>query len=133
MTLFETLVTLVLAVLLSALAFPSMERSARSLAVAEARVQLVADLRVARGRATAQDRIVTVRPASGGAGYAFDGVPRTLPQGTTLGGGGDGGIAFHPDGSAAGGALRLFHGGDTALITVDPTTGSIALREGRAR
>ncbi len=132
MTLFEALVTLAIMVMLSALTFPAMDKSAQSLAAAEARVQLVSDMRFARGRAIAQDRVVALTPLGDGSAYLLDGKRRVLPGTVALGAGRDGGLAFYPDGSASGGPLRFRGGRIRAVIAADSATGAVRIGSGPA-
>lgn len=136
MTLFEALVATAILALLSAIAFPAMDRSARALAVAEARVQLVSDLRRGHGRALAEDRAVSLMPVAGGSAYRFDGATRALPDTVRLDRTSGQAITFYADGSASGATLivRPARSGDAVIIAVDGPTGAVTLAgERRAR
>lgn len=126
MTLLETLVVLAVTGLLAALAFPSLDRSVQRYAAVQARVALVADLRVARADAVRRGREVLVSLAPDGRTYAIASRHVTLPTGMRLALRGSDPIAFHPDGSASsatimvegpGGGQRLRVEGATGLVT----------------
>lgn len=125
MTLLEALVTVAILALVSAIAFPAMERSAQGLAIAQARVQLASDLRVAHGRAILQDRAVRLVVPPGAAGHHLDDVPQLLPQGMQVSLDGGAAMTFYPDGTASGGRVLLRRRGGSEAIHVDPVTSAV--------
>lgn len=85
-------------------------------------------LRLARGRAIAQDRTVAVALASNG--YSIDGLPaKLIPPDVTLSG--TGAIRFAPDGSSSGGAITVQGPASQIGILVDWLTGQVRLRDAK--
>jgi general secretion pathway protein H len=96
--------------------------SARLDAEAAAR-ELTAALRVARGRAIAQDRPVAVALAANS--YLVDGsAAHRVPADVTLAG--NAAIRFDPDGSSSGGTVVVQGAASRVTIAVDWLTGRVA-------
>ncbi len=92
--------------------------------------ELAASLRLARGRAIAQNRDVAV--VLGANGYAVDGVPaRWMPSDEVLSGTTQ--IRFAPDGSSSGGAITVQGPASQVSIAVDWLTGRVRLAGTRQR
>ena len=86
-------------------------------------------LRLARSRAIAQDRDVTVVTAA--KGFSVDGGPAfVLPQEQALS---VSKVVFTPDGGSTGGRILLVAGGRRVAVTVNWLTGRIGLREAETR
>lgn len=129
MTLLESLVTVAITLLLATIAFPAMDRAAQSLAQAQARVALVADVRTARASALREGRAVALVIGANGDRYMVDGRIVVLPDGLRLSSRPGRAIAFYPDGTANGSTLALTGPKSIGLWRVAPATGLIASLE----
>jgi general secretion pathway protein H len=86
---------------------------------------LTGALRLARSRAIAQDRAVTV--VTNAAGFSVDGgALRALPAGETLSAAQ---VVFTPDGEASGGTIVLSSASTRIGVTVNWLTGKVSARE----
>lgn len=126
-TLLETLVALGIAVLISVMIFPDLERSLHTLALRQTAAVVQANLRVARGEALRGDQMIAFAVDPDGEGYAWtNGPAQHAPRGVSLRASGGQPITFFPDGSSSGGQIAIF-GSDLRLdISVDPQTGAVA-------
>jgi prepilin-type N-terminal cleavage/methylation domain-containing protein len=120
-TLLETLTALALAALVSAIAFPLLDAAMTSAALAQAKSEVLSDLRVARGQALRGGAPVALQVEADGRAYAWSGGPRRpLVAGARLQPP-DPPVVFYADGSAAGGGLILYAGRRRAGLAVGPT------------
>ena len=121
-TLLEVLVVLVILTLMLGLVIAhGPMHSARLDTEATAR-ELASALRLARGRAIAEDRPVAVAMAS--TVYRIDGSPpHPVPHGVTLAG--NAAIRFAPDGSSSGGTVMVEATNARVTIAVDWLTGRV--------
>ncbi len=88
--------------------------------------ELAGSLRLARGRAIAQDRPVALLLAANG--YRIDGMaPRQMPPDVALSG--NAAISFAPDGSSSGGSISVQGAPARIGIAVDWLTGRVRLAD----
>ena len=128
-TLLETIVVVVvLGLMLTILAGFVPRRPAR-LELANAADTVAATLRLARARAIASGRPVTVQTGAGV--LLVDGLARPLTGSPALAMAGPPVIRFAPDGSASGGAVRVAGQARAMLVTVDWLTGRVAIADVR--
>jgi general secretion pathway protein H len=126
-TLIEMIVVLVVLGLVLGLVITHGPVRSQRLELDSAARQVAGALRVARSRAIADDRVVTVTFASGA--YRLDGdTPTALPGGIALAG--DRVIRFTPDGESSGARVVLRDGERRMAIGVDWLTGRARLSEG---
>ena len=86
---------------------------------------LTAALRLARSRAIAQDRNVSVITAA--TGFSVDGgAPRVLPSNETMS---ESRVVFMPDGGSSGATIVLASGSQRIAVTVNWLTGRVRCRE----
>lgn len=126
MTLLESLVAVAVTLLLATIAFPAMDRAAQSLAQAQARVALMADVRTARASALREGRAVALVIGADGDRYIVDGRGVILPDSMRIASRPDRSIAFYPDGTAHGATLTLTGPKSVAHWGIAPATGLIA-------
>lgn len=118
-TLIEMIVVLAIVSLIGGLIVIRHPMASAGLNFDTAERRLTAALRLARSRAIAQDRLVTVE--TGPLGFAVDnGVPRLLPSGLSLT---QARLVFLPDGGAAGGPVVLAGPGRRIAVAVNWLTG----------
>jgi general secretion pathway protein H len=128
-TLLEALVVVALAAAISALMFPTLQRTLQVLALRQSASVFAAELRAGRARALRSGQPVAVSATPDGGAYGWTGAALTrLPEGVTLTIGGPRAIAFYPDGSSSGGEAVLARGPRRSPISVDPVTGGVAAR-----
>ncbi|NLS28369.1 hypothetical protein S2M10_33790 [Sphingomonas sp. S2M10] len=123
-TLIEVLVTLAIAGLISAIAFPSLERALRRQAFLDASMRVEAVLRSARADAVGGGQAVRLRLSPDGHGLADGDTVETVPDDLALRLPADG-VAFFPDGSARGGDLTLAGAGMLRRWRVAGGTGRV--------
>jgi general secretion pathway protein H len=125
-TLIETLVALGIAVLISVMIFPDLERTLQSLALRQTAAVVQANLRVARGEALRGDQMIAFAVDADGQGYAWtNGPAQRAPRGVAMRASGGQPITFFPDGSSSGGQVTITGAGARLDITVDPQTGAV--------
>jgi hypothetical protein len=104
-TLLETLTALALTALVGMIAFPLLGGALRAAALAQAKAQVLSDLRVARARSISTGAEVEFQASADGRAYGWSGGPaRSLPALVRLEPMARP-VAFYPDGSASPGAL----------------------------
>src|SRR3546814_6316058 len=113
--------------MISAIAFPSLDKSLDRLALSGSAATLSAELRAARADAIRHARTVEISAlaAEGGDSGYRRGTrpPALLPQDVRLKLPGDKPIGFYPDGSSTGGCVQLMYGNRSVIIGLDPETG----------
>jgi type II secretory pathway pseudopilin PulG len=120
-TLLETLTALALTALVSVIAFPLLGGALRTAALAEARAQVLGDLRAARGQAIRAGTPVAFQASADGRDYGWSGGPRrSLPALTRLEPAAAP-VAFYPDGSASPGVLVVSAQARRTGVAVAPT------------
>ena len=124
-TLLETVVVVVVLGLMLAILAGFVPRRPARLELANAANTVAASLRLARARAIASGRPVTVQ--AGGNVLLVEGVARPLTGSAVLAMAGPPAIRFAPDGSASGGAVRVAGPTQAMLVTVDWLTGRVAI------
>lgn len=128
-TLIELLVVIVIISLIGGLVVLRQPVHSAGLDFDASRRGLIAALRLARSRAIAQDRVVTV--LTGSAGFSVDGSPAqrlAANQGLSAGA-----VMFLPDGGASGGPLVLAWGSRQAKLEVNWLTGRVHVAESNAK
>ena len=120
-TLLETLTALALAALISAIAFPMLDKAASAAAMAQAKAEILSDLATARAVAVRAGGPVEFAVAADGAGYAWTGGDaRRLPPLARLQGP-QAPVVFYADVSARASALTLSVGRRSLVIAVGAT------------
>jgi general secretion pathway protein H len=126
-TLIETLVALGIAVLISVIIFPDLERTLQTLALRQTAAVVQANLRVARGEALRGDQMIAFAVDGDGQGYSWtNGPSQRAPRGVAMHASDGRPITFFPDGSSSGGQIAVSGSGLRLDITVDPQTGAVA-------
>ena len=129
-TLLETLAALALAAMIGAIAFPLLGSAVPTAVLAQARSELLSDLRTARGQALRSGIPAALEVSADGRSYGWTGGGRHALAATirlqTIGQP----LAFYPDGSARGGGLILTAAGRRAGVAVGPTGAVWAMRPG---
>jgi general secretion pathway protein H len=125
-TLLEMLVVLVILGLMLGLVIARGPMHSTRLDTQAAAVDLTSALRLARGRAIAENRSVAV--AVGPNFYRIDGsAPHRVPADVTLAG--NAAIRFAPDGSSSGGVIAVQANGMHTTIAVDWLTGRVVVAQ----
>lgn len=126
-TLIETLVALGIAVLISVMIFPDLERTLQTLALRQTAAVVQANLRVARGEALRGDQMIAFAVDGDGQGYSWtNGPSQRAPRGVVMRASDGRPITFFPDGSSSGGQIAVSGAGLRMDIAVDPQTGAVA-------
>jgi general secretion pathway protein H len=128
-TLIETLVVLVILGLALSIVAGFLPRRNSTLELAAASQRVVSTLRLARGRAIAESRPVTVTATRDGHGVAVDGVAQAVAAVVVISMTGPAVIRFAPDGSASGGGIRVQGAKRAELVGVNWLTGRISVTD----
>jgi type II secretory pathway pseudopilin PulG len=129
-TLIEALVMVAIVALVSAVGFPQVHRSLLAFSGRQTVATVAQVLREAHAEAVRRDAPVAFAISADGRVYGAGGGRRHVtPAGVVLSSreAAGGGIVFQGDGSSAGGAVRVTAGRRTALITIAPGAGVVAL------
>jgi general secretion pathway protein H len=127
MTLLEALVVVTLTVMLSLIAFPSIERTYDILSLHETADALAANLRIAHADAMDKGRNVEFSLQVGGHGYGWnEGEARRVPEAIDLRMSKGQTIEFFADGSTSGGVVTLASAAHQVDISVDIATGAVS-------
>lgn len=133
-TLVEMLAVLAITAVVSAVAFPAIERAEKTVALRQTQALLEADLRIARGQALASGAPTRLAIGRAGDVYGWQGGPvRRLPGGVRLQATGGGGPGFFADGSARAGVLVLSTDSGRRLTGVSETGDIFAVPATSAR
>lgn len=128
-TLLEALVVVTIAASVSALIFPSLQRTLTALSLRQSASVFTARLRGARGQAMREARPVAVAAAADGASYGWTGArAQPLPGAVRLATAGGKPLVFYPDGSSSGGTAVVAGGARRIPVTVDAATGAVTAR-----
>ncbi|HEX8232263.1 MAG TPA: GspH/FimT family pseudopilin [Caulobacteraceae bacterium] len=128
-TLLEALVVVTIAATISALIFPSLQRTLTALSLRQSASVFTARLRAARGQAIREARPIAVAATTDGAAYAWTGAqPQRLPGAVRLATAGQRPLVFYPDGSSSGGQAVMAAGARRIPISVDASTGAVMAR-----
>ncbi len=124
MTLLELLVAMAIMTLISALAFPELDRMRDAIQLRRTVLLLASDLRRARAAAIGTGAVTAVTVASHSHSYDVIGIWRNAPDGIRFTGAG---MRFYADGTTSGGALAVTGRTRRIAVFVDPVNGGIAM------
>ncbi|HEY4078738.1 MAG TPA: GspH/FimT family pseudopilin [Rhizomicrobium sp.] len=127
-TLLEMLVAMAIMAMVGALTFPALDNAIAALTFRGSIDLMERDLYDARAAAIVSQRPVIVTSSRDGQTYGQTGMrPRRAPAGISFAIA-PSAIVFFGDGSSSGGALVIQRSAQRALISVDSTTGAVAVR-----